>query len=457
MSNKQILTFTFVLASFFTMAQANYSGYDMAGIPQTLYSNPAFRPDAKFFIGLPVISNVNASYNNTSFSFNDIFVEEPGTDSLFLDLSKLAHSNNKINYISGNASVELLSFGFKTGSAFLSFGVNTNFNTRIFYNSDLIKLLWEGNGGYINDDIVLSKTGVFQEHYNKYYAGMSVPVGKYADIGIRVGFVQGLSSVYTVNNNVILKTVVDTLNGVYFTGETDYELNTSTAAYLFGDSASIVMNKYFVNFNNSGLSLDAGVNVKVNKRLAFQLSVNNLGFITWRTYNKTYSSKNKNVYFDGVEYDFFDENNGDDPVESYLNALDSIFKIKESVKVYSSNLRGNIFANGQFSLLNPQHRFNILFAGRFLEEDFEYAVSAGYTYNPAGKFSAKLSYTYIKHSPLNIGAAFFFNFKPFQIYMMADNITGIIRWYDTYFADLRFGINILIPAKKVEEIPFETE
>ncbi len=447
----------FGLSSSWVMAQGNYLGYDMSGIPQSAYNNPAFRPNANVFVGLPVISNIQVGYYNTSFAFDDIFIEEGGNDSLYLDLNALAHNGEKVNYISESASVDLMSFGFKAGSAFLSFGVNTHVNTRFFYNSDLVKLAWEGNGGYINDDFVMSETGVFEEHYNKYFAGLAFPVGRHVNVGLRLSFIQGLSSIYSVDKNLNLTTAVDSANGVYFEGQTDFELNTSAITYFIDDSATLTPEDYLFNFDNRGFSIDVGVDVKINEHFSFQFSATNLGFITWRTYGKTYSSKVNDIYFDGAEYDLFDDNNEDDPVEAYLNTLDSIFNVEESVKIYSTNLRANIFGNAQYTLLNPRHRFNLLFAGRFLENSFEYAFSAGYTYNPDGKFSAKLNYTYMKNAPLNLGAGFFFNFKPFQIYVMADNIVGMAQWYDARFLDFRFGINILIPSKKkqAEETPFD--
>jgi hypothetical protein len=434
-------------------AQGNYLGYDMSGIPQASYYNPAFTPNAKVFVGIPVISNINIGYYNTSFAFDDIFISQPGTDSLYLDLSRLANDNEPVNYISESATIDLLSVGFKAGSAFVTLGANTNVNTRFFYDNDLIRLAWEGNGSSINDDFVLAKTAVYEEHYNKYFAGLSMPVGRKVRVGIRGSFIQGLSSIYSENRDLVLTTKVDTIDGVYLDGRTDYDVNTSAIAYLFGDSATMTAQDYFLNFQSRGFSIDVGVDVKINDHFSFQLSATNLGFITWRSYDKTYSSAVKDVYFSGVDYDLFADDN-DDPLENYLDALDSIFNVNESVKTYSTNLRANIFANGQYTLFNKKHRFNLLFAGRFLEHSFEYAFSVGYTYNPAGKFSAKLTYTYMEYSPLNLGAGFFFNFKPFQFYIMADNVVGMIMWYDQRFVDIRFGFNILIPAKKrSHEIP----
>lgn len=443
--------------SFLTVsAQGNFTGYDMSGIPQTMYNNPALTPKAKVFVGIPLLSNIKLGYYNTAFSFDDIFLNEPGSDSLYLDLSRVANNNESINYISESTTLELISFGFKVGKSFLSFGVNTNVNVRFFYDSDLIKLAWEGNGTYLNQDIVLTQTNVFEEHFNKYYAGISVPIGDWLNVGARFNYIQGLSSAYGENRNTKLRTNVDDELGLYFTGSADFEMNTSGLTYLVSDSATLEPLDYLMNFQNSGFSVDLGVDVKINDRFSVQASVTNLGKINWNSYDKTYTSDVKDIYFDGAYYDLFnDEDEDQDPMDAYLDAWDSIFQITESEKVYSTNLRTNIFANGQYTMTNDRHRFNLLFAGRFLEESFEYSFSAGYTYNPYGKFSAKVTYTYMEHAPLNLGGGFFFNFKPFQIYMMADNIMGMFMWYDQRFLDFRFGLNILIPDHKKSDIPSE--
>ena len=452
------LVLIFLMPVMSGFSQGNYLGYDMSGIPQSSYSNPAFRPNAKVFVGIPVISSINIGYYNSSFTFDDIFVQEPGSDSLYLDLSRLANNNQQLNYLSESASIDIISFGFQAGITFLSFGVNTNINTRFFYNTDLVKLAWEGNGSSINEDFILSKSTVFEEHYNEYFAGLNFPVGRYVDVGIRFNFLQGLSSVYSVNRDLELTTNVNDENGVYLDGKTDFEVNISALTYLISDSATLSVKDYFLNYNNKGFSIDLGVNVKINDNFSVQVSGTNLGFITWRSYGKTYSSSEKDIYFDGVNYDFINNESDNSAFDVYLDALDSIFNVKESSKIFSSNLRSGLFANGQYLMVNKKHRFNLLFSGRFLENDFEYAISAGYTYNPFGKFSAKLSYTYMEYAPLNLGAGFFFNFKPFQLYLMADNIIGFFNVFDQKFLDFRFGFNVLIPAKKVihnNDIPIQ--
>jgi hypothetical protein len=455
----KLITFICFLITFIpfeTFSQGNYLIYDMSEIPQTSDLNPAFTPHSKFFIGIPAISNIDIGYYNTCFTIDDILIQYQNNDSLYLDFSKPASSKNKIDYFSQSAAVDIISLGFNAGNAFVTLGINTNLNIRFFYTSDLVKLLWYGNGNYINENMNMDKSSVFETNYNKYYAGLSFPTGRHVTLGIRASFIQGLSSITTSNNNLTLSTNVNDQTGVYLTGKTNFDVNTSVITYLFGDSATITPDEYFFNFKSKGFSLDIGVDVIINDNFSFQLSATNLGFITWRTYGKTYSSYNKDIYFDGAVYDFTDEDNENEALDSYLDALDSIFKIKESIKVFSSNLKTNIFANGQYTLLNEKHRFNLLFSGRFLEEAFEYAISVGYTYNPKGKFSTKISYTYLKYAPLNLGAGFFFKFKPFQLYMATDNILGMINWNDTQFIDFRFGLNIFIPSKIIKhEIPVQ--
>ena len=111
--------------------------------------------------------------------------------------------------------------------------------------------------------------------------------------------------------------------------------------------------------------------------------------------------------------------------------------------------------NGQYITLDQRNSFNLLFAGRFLENTFEFALSAGYTFAPSEKFAMKFAYNYLRYAPLNLGLGFYFNFKPFQFYFSTDNVAGLIYPTGQHYADFHFGLNILIPYQYKNDVPWE--
>lgn len=449
-----VITFT----PLFSFAQGALIEYGMQGIPQSAALNPAFRPNASLVVGLPVMSSVYAGAYNTAFSFDDIFVTNNQDDSLYFDLSKPASSKVGLNYFRENINVDLLSIGFNIDKTFLTFGVKNRLSSRLFYTTDLLKFLWNGNAHYEGEKLDLTKSGIYEEHLNVYYLGLSFPVSYSVDMGFRVSFLQGLSSFNTKSSKLSLITNTNNQSGFDFVAQTDFNIETSEIVNLFSDSTNFSPTDYLLSFNNVGFSIDAGVNVRFGDQFTLQASVVDLGGIYWYGNPESFSSKEKEITFDGIEYDF-NAGNESNAFETYLDSLGSLLHVNKSEEIYSTSLRAKVFLNGQYCSLNQKNRINLLFGGRFLEESFEYAISVGYMFAPSDKFALKLNYSYLKYAPLNAGLGFYFTFKPFQIYVATDNVMSFFKWSAQKYANLHFGINILIPSNsnRKGEIPVEHE
>lgn len=436
------------------MGQSGLTEYGLGGIPQASIQNPAFRPHASLVIGLPGISSVSAGLYNTSFSFDDIFVQKPNDDSLHLDLASPLKSKFELNYLRENVAVDLLMLGFKVKNTFLTMGMRNRLSSRVYYTTDLLRFLWEGNAEYVDQQLNFSGSGVYQEHLNDYYLGLSFPVTYGIDMGVRVNLLQGLSNVTTLTPQLVLLTKTNQQSGFELIAQTDFQVHISGLAGLMSDTIPFSPVDYFLSFNNIGFSLDAGINARIGDQFTVQASVIDFGKIYWYGNPQTYKSDTDEVIFTGVEYDFIADNESD-PGKVYLDSLSSLLHIKESNNIYSTSLRTKLFVNAQYSTLNKKNRFNLLFASRFLEESFEYALSFGYAFAPSEKFAVKLNYSYLKYAPLNIGLGFYFSFKPFQIYFVTDNLAAFIYPEKQKFAGFHFGINILIPSSYKNDIPVE--
>jgi len=453
-----ILLGLFTLMPLLSIAQGALIEYGMQGIPQSAAQNPAFRPNASLVVGLPVMSSVYAGVYNTAFSFDDIFVTNNQNDSLYFDLSKPANSKVDLNYFRENLTIDLLSIGFNIDKTFLTFGVKSRLSSRLYYTTDLLRFLWNGNANYVGDKLDLTGSGIYEEHVNEYYLGLSFPVSYSIDMGFRVSFLQGLSNFNTSSSKLTLLTNTNNQSGFDFVAQTDFNIETSEIVTLFSDSIEFSPTDYLLSFNNVGFSLDAGVNVRFGDQFTLQASVVDLGRIYWYGNPKSFRSKEKEITFDGIDYDF-NAGNESNAFETYMDSLGSLLHVNESNEIYHTSTRAKVFLNGQYCSLNQKNRINLLFAGRFLEESFEYALSFGYAYAPSDKFALKLNYSYLKYAPLNVGLGFYFTFKPFQIYVATDNVMSFFKWSAQKYANFHFGINILIPShsNRKGEIPAEHE
>jgi hypothetical protein len=438
------LAWVLLLIPSLLFSQSVITEYGLKEITQTSAQNPAFRPEASFVLGLPVLSSVSGGFYNTAFTFNEIFIQNNNDDSLYFDLSQPINKMNAVNYFSENITVDLISLGFKTGNSFLTFGIRSRLSSRVFYSPDLLALIWNGNGQYINQELNLKGSAVYQEHLNNYYMGISFPVSHNVDLGFRMNFLQGLSNINTNISRLSLLTKSSQETGYEFVAQTDFNVETTGISELMSDSSNFSASDYFINFSNIGFALDVGADIRFNNQFSIQASVVDLGSVFWYGNPAVYSSKENDITFSGIQYDFNTENDKN-AFDTYMDSLSTLLHVEEDNRVYSASLRTKIFLNGQYFSLDNKHRLNVLFAGRFLEETFEYALSLGYTYAPSEKFAVKVAYNYLKYAPLNIGLGFYFNLKPFQFYFSTDSIISLFRVYDMHYANAHFGINILIP------------
>ena len=74
---KYLLSFFLITSILSTVhGQGEFSLYNLnTSVPQAHQLNPAFRPDAKIIIGLPVISSSHVSVDMDQLSFNQVFTE----------------------------------------------------------------------------------------------------------------------------------------------------------------------------------------------------------------------------------------------------------------------------------------------------------------------------------------------------------------------------------------------
>ena len=80
-----VILFVLIL-SFKSYSQQDLTMNLIPVIPQSSYTNPAFKPTPKFYIGFPALSSVYVGLGHTGFAYKDVFHYSPADDSLhFMD------------------------------------------------------------------------------------------------------------------------------------------------------------------------------------------------------------------------------------------------------------------------------------------------------------------------------------------------------------------------------------
>ncbi len=98
----------------FVGAQRDLTMYNLRHVPQSLSTNPSFKPAYNNYISMPLVSGFNFDVINTGFSISDILVPKGVNDSLFLNSDDAFFSQmNGSNRLSVNLAFNLFGFGFK--------------------------------------------------------------------------------------------------------------------------------------------------------------------------------------------------------------------------------------------------------------------------------------------------------------------------------------------------------
>jgi len=416
--------------------------YGYRFVPQSNYNNPALIPKGKIAVGIPVLSSISTSTYSSSFSLDDILKDNTSNDSLNLDLSYLISKGKETNLLTEYIDNDILYVGFKLKSNFLSFGIRDRLYSRFAYSEDLVKLIWNGNASYLDEELNLSSTRVNHDHFLDYYVNFALVLNENISLGIRANLLQGLSSVQTQRNELTLFTNSQGADGYSFDANTSFLINTSG---LTSDSTNPGgVSNYIFNFQNLGFSFDIGADFKVSERLNISFSVLDLGKINWKSNLKSYESNADNVHFSGITVDI---NSNGDVFEDYLDSITNLVDVNEFEKKYSSSLPTRFYAGLEYYSFDRKNRLSFVFSGILLRQKFSPAFSVGYDRDVSKHFAFKVNYSYLAYAPLNLGAGFSFNFKPFQFYFLTDNIFSTFLWDKQRYLNVRFGINILIPEQ----------
>ena len=435
--------FIFIVSIFDVEAQSDLGLYGLRVVPQSNLSNPAFIPEGNTIIGIPFISSISHTTYSSSFSFNDIFVTKDGSDSLYLNLNNLVSKSKENNFITEYIENDIIYIGHKIENSFLNLGIRNRVYSRAMYSNDLVTLLWNGNGDYINEEFKLNNTFINHDHFLSYYLGYGLRIGDNITFGIRANLNQGLSSIQTSNNQLYINTAPHDHNVFSINSNTGFTINTSGISLDSPENDKSV-SEYIFNFRNIGFSVDFGADFKISERVKINFSVLDLGFINWKSNLTSYESSSDYIEFTGI---YADINATEDIFEAYADSITKLFDINEFEHKFKTHLPTRIFAGLEYYSLDKSNRLSFVFSGTFLKNNFSPAFSVGYDKTVFKYLTFKVTYSYLKYAPLNLGGGLVVNIQPFQFYILTDNILSAFYWSGQKYINFRFGFNLIIPEQ----------
>ena len=440
-----------------SLAQNDVSIHLLQSVPQAIYTNPSFTPQAKFYIGFPALSSFYFGLSHSGFAYKDV-VKKRADDSLYLDLNNMLDKMGKKNYLSLNLNEELLAFGFRVKKNYFSFSATEKVSARLTYPKDLFSLLWKGNTQFLGTAADFSGIGLNLTHYREYALGMSRQITDKLTVGLRVKALFGMANVYTEKSDITLTTDPNTYD---LTANSNIILNTSLPENLNSglngekDTTKFNVQDYILNNSNKGLAFDFGGTYKINDKFTVALSVLDVGKIKWTTGTRNFSSSNASFKFEGIDLNDFFSKDTTKPsgIKVLQDSLAKVFRLKETQNNYSTWLPGIFYLTGIYSL-TEKDKVGALIRGDIFNGAIHPSLTLSYNKRFFNMFSAVATYSIMNRSYLNVGFGLSLQLSAFQFYILNDNIYGLVFPTSVKNTNVHFGINFLFGYKvKPPEAP----
>lgn len=443
-----MLAFVFAFMAIGGKAQTDLTLYNMNWIPQSMYQNPALTPPTRINIGLPAISSIYGQGINTGFAWKDLF--QLDGDSLNLTPDNMLDKLGKKNYMMANASLDILSFGFQSGKAYIGFNITERAYSRFTYTEDFFRFAWKGNVQFIGQEADFSGTGMDAGYYHEVGLNYTRDIdeeGKFK-IGGRLKYLNGVANIYTKRSNISLGTEADFF---YLNADADVQLNSSGIEY-FLDSlegndptfGTMVLGK------NHGAGLDLGFQWEaVEDKFRVSGSIVDLGFIRWKNQPFNLSSDQATFSFEGIDIDDFpqgDSLNGeyfDSLGTAILDSLEGIFAPDTTREAYTAPTIPRFYIGANY-LINENMDAGLLFSGEVYKGTFRPTLTASYNLRVGRVLQLSASWSYANRSFLNPGFGFSVNGGPVQLYAVTDNVLSLFAPQSVRQAHLHAGINLTI-------------
>ncbi len=436
-----------ILALFFTgkiFAQQDFILYHMPSIPQITQVDPASFPDSKLDIGLPIISSVYGSAFNTGFSLGDLFYQN-ANGIMMPDVDNAISAMKPNNFLILNASTDLLFFGFKKGNNFYSFNVTEKLDFTFNYPKDLIIMAMEGNGNNL-----LGKRASFDglgfdfTHWREYAVHWVHDVDHKFSYGARLKYLYGMEN-FTTDVSYMGITTDQNTHALTFDMNFDFrtaglplvmiddsipciggiDMNDTAMVQAAGLDGNFLSN-YLFGRNNNGLGIDFGFNYHLSDKLLLELSVLDLGFITWNDYTANSQLAAWDYTYDGIDNPITVFGQGTS-VEYLKNILEDSVEAslydnyQYSNPSYSTSLRTKIYASMEY-IVDHNNFVSLSLYSSFVRKRWRRGLGIAYNYHLGNFLSATASYSIYNRSFSNVGLGLSVNLGPVELYCLTDNI-----------------------------------
>ncbi|MBT8196034.1 MAG: thrombospondin type 3 repeat-containing protein, partial [Bacteroidia bacterium] len=369
-------------------------------------------------------------------------------DSLHLDVDYLIANWKDNSSIQTKFHTDLLNIGFRLKRNYFTINATEKVEFDMTIPKDLIDFAWNGNAQFLGEE---ANVGINTNliHYREYGITWMRELSPKLKGGIKAKYLYGMENVHTEKADVSIYTDEDDFS---LTATSDVIIHTSG---LNDDSfENIDPVEYAIGKGNQGFAADFGASYKFNSKWLFNLSVIDLGYISWKADNSSYTTQSDNATFTFSGIDIDEYINGDGTLEQLsedlVDSLSAAFELDTIHQNYTTMLNPKVYLGANYQLNN---NFSVNALGQ-LEK-------VGDLYKPAGSvavnakvsnvLTASAAWSYFNNQMNNFGAGFSVQMGPVQWHLTSDNIMSVFKPTDAHSISVRTGINIVIGRPKKDK------
>ena len=406
-------------------AQNSLSFYHLgAATYQNSNFNPAYIPDGRVFVGLPVLSGVHLHVNN-KFSYNKIFTKEGNNN--VAKVTDVISELQKQNLFNAQGNISLLHLGYRfSNRTVMNVFANERLEADLLYPKTLVQFIWEGNTTDIGETLDVGSMGTNVTHFREIGFGIAHQVDAKLKVGGRIKLLQGFFNVSTPRNMVATLEV----------NPQTYAWDLETENVMLRSSGRNTYLDNVVSAGNSGFAVDVGFDYQYSRYLSFSGSLTDLGFISWKSDIKNHVFNDTTFNYSGINIKGIHN-----IIETALqDSLIDRFSTTPNTEAYTTWLPTKAYGSVTYRYGNTNFIGTI--GARYIQGQLKMLYGGGIR-QKLGSLTASVSALKLPQQFFNLGAALAVRRDPVQYYIAADQLLSL-SVPDAKAFDFRTGINFII-------------
>jgi hypothetical protein len=357
------------------------------------------------------------------------------------ELTNVGYESKRFDELFLHGDINTVGLSVRVTDFHILAGHNIRAKSAFGFPSDLVELIYRGNGDYIGKTLNIGPD-LNVLSFNELYLGFQKNWGKLT-IGAKAKALSGIAVAKTISNKLDLTTSNDNYN---ITIDSDIEIE-SSGVITVEDTSSQNVDDLIFDFNpfggsgffkkNSGFGLDLGASYDISEKLTLSVGITDIGKISWDHNASVYRSNGKFEYKGLDIAEFLENENAEYSLE---DSIRSLLNIKRTNSQFSTPIGSNFIFSAVFRPSDKWSFYGLLQSRGSLslrKNQLVLAASRRISIFDVGlQYAAQSTDSYT-----NFGVNLIMHVGPIKLYASTDNVVSIFDPINSRYATLRVGLN----------------